>query len=180
MLNRNSGKVLDVAGCATASGADVRLWTWSDNACQQWRLQPVGTLAISSAQSGKVADVANCATAAGTDVRQWPWLDTPCQEWTFGHTDNGWYQIRPAHSSGSCMIVAGGATADGANVTQGACTGNHSQWRVEPLGDGAVRLVARHSGKPLDLDACGLADGTTPQQWSWLDNICQRFHLRPV
>jgi GH43 family beta-xylosidase len=180
LINDGSGKVLDVADCSTAAGADVRLWTWADNTCQQWRLQPVGTVAVTSPQSGKVLDVANCSTATGTDVRQWPWLDTPCQEWTFEHTDNGYYRIHPAHSTGSCLIVAGGSTADGANVTQGACSGNNSQWRVEPLSDGAVRLVARHSGKPLDLDACGLADGTTIQQWSWLDNICQRFHLRPV
>jgi len=61
-----------------------------------------------------------------------------------------------------------------------SCSDNNSQWRAEPLADGAVRLVARHSGKALDLDACNLADGTTIQQWAWLDNICQRFHLRPV
>lgn len=60
----------------------------------KWRLQPVGPLAIVSAQSGKVADVTNCASGNGTDIRQWEWLGSACQEWTFTHTDNGHYQVR--------------------------------------------------------------------------------------
>jgi len=40
LVNANSGKVLDVANCATADGAAVRQWTWLNNNCQQWRLQP--------------------------------------------------------------------------------------------------------------------------------------------
>lgn len=39
--NLNSGKVLDVADCGSADGAVVRQWSWLNNNCQQWRLQPV-------------------------------------------------------------------------------------------------------------------------------------------
>ncbi|HCU49264.1 MAG TPA: alpha-L-arabinofuranosidase [Micromonosporaceae bacterium] len=178
--NRNSGKTLDVANCSTASGADVRLWTWLNNNCQQWRLQPVGTNAIVNANSGKVVDVLNCSTANGADVRQQPWLNTACQKWTFTHTDNGYYQVRPAHATGSCLAVSSGSTADGGNIDQGACSGNNSHWRFEPRPDGSVRMVARHSGKVLDVNSCGLADNTDIAQWSWLDNNCQRFRFMPV
>jgi hypothetical protein len=34
--------------------------------------------------------------------------------------------------------------------------------------------------RALDLNACGLADGTNIQQWAWLNNNCQRFRLLPV
>jgi hypothetical protein len=68
----------------------------------------------------------------------------------------------------------------GINVEQGACSGNNSQWRLEPLADGSTRLVPRHSGKALDLAGCGLGDGVNIAQWTWLDNVCQRFYLRPV
>lgn len=179
VTSRVSGKVLDVAGCGTADGTDIRQWSSLSNTCQEWRLQPVGNVAIASMQSGKVLDVANCATANGTDVRQWPWLNTACQKWSFTHTDNGYYRISPTSATGSCLAVASSATSDGANVEQNACGGANAQWRVELLGDGAVRLVARHSAKVLDLANCGLADGTDIAQWSWLDNICQRFHLLP-
>jgi hypothetical protein len=63
---------------------------------------------------------------------------------------------------------------------QGACSGTNSQWRIEPLADGSVRLAPRNSNKALDLNACGLADGTNIQQWAWLNNNCQRFRLLPV
>uniref|UniRef100_A0AAU2AGM4 RICIN domain-containing protein n=1 Tax=Streptomyces sp. NBC_00093 TaxID=2975649 RepID=A0AAU2AGM4_9ACTN len=40
MQNPNSGKVADVANCASADGTDVRLWPWLNNYCQQWQAQP--------------------------------------------------------------------------------------------------------------------------------------------
>ncbi|MGW0425350.1 RICIN domain-containing protein, partial [Streptomyces sp. NPDC003015] len=40
IVNENSGKVADVANCGTTDGTDVRLWTWLNNNCQQWRLVP--------------------------------------------------------------------------------------------------------------------------------------------
>jgi GH43 family beta-xylosidase len=175
--NRNSGKTLDVAACGTASGANVRLWAWLNNNCQQWRLQPVGVNTIVNANSGKLVDVLNCSTASGADVRQQPFHNTACQKWTFTHTDNGYYQVRPTHAGGLCLIVNGGSTADGANIAQGACSGTNSQWRVEPQADGSVRFVARHSGKAMDVANCGLANGTDIAQWSWLNNNCQKFRL---
>lgn len=177
LTNRNSGNVLDVSNCGTGAGTNVQQWSWLDNGCQQWRLQPVGQVAIAATQSGKVADVTNCSPASGTDVRQWEWLGSACQRWSFTHTDQGYYQLHPSSAPASCLVVAGGSTADGANVEQDTCSGSQSQWRLEPLPDGSVRFVARHSGKVLDLASCGLANGTDLLQWSWLDNICQRYHL---
>jgi len=40
LQNPNSGKVADVADCDGADGADVRLWTWLGNSCQQWMSAP--------------------------------------------------------------------------------------------------------------------------------------------
>jgi len=181
LQNRASGKVLDVADCSTASGADVRQWTWQANNCQQWRLAPAGNVAVTSVQSGKVLDVADCSTGSGANVRAWVYNGANCQRWSFTHTDNGFYRIRPAHNATGCLAVAGSSTSDGANIEQStACSGTNSQFRLEALTDGSVRLLARHSGKAVDLASCDLAMGANIAQWSWLDNICQRFHLRAV
>lgn len=180
LTNRATGKVLDLAGCGTADATNIRIWTSNGSTCQQWRLAPTGTLAVVSSQSGKVLDVADCSTASGASVRSWGWNGAACQRWTFAHTDDGYYRVQPASSPGSCLVVATGSTSDGAALRQGACTATGSQWRVEPLADGSVRLVARHSGKVLDVSGCGLANGTALVQWPWLDNICQRFTLRSV
>ncbi|MFC8191598.1 RICIN domain-containing protein [Cellulomonas sp. NPDC057328] len=180
LTNRATGKVLDLADCSAADGANVRTWTANGTACQEWRLAPAGSVAVVSSQSGKVLDVADCSTAAGASVRAWTWNGAACQRWTFTHTDNGYYRVQPTSAPGSCLAVASGSSADGAALQQGACSGAAGQWRVDPLPDGSVRLVARHSGKALDLASCGLATGNALVQWAWLDNICQRFTLRAV
>ncbi|MFA0964417.1 family 43 glycosylhydrolase [Roseivirga sp. BDSF3-8] len=40
---------------------------------------------------------------------------------------------------------------------------------------GTYRIVARHSNKVLDVAGCGNADGTNVNQWSWLNNNCQKW-----
>ena len=48
--------------------------------------------------------------------------------------------------------MRGGSTDDAAAVIQWTCTGGpNQQWRLEPVASGAYRLVARHSGKALDV-----------------------------
>ncbi len=39
------------------------------------------------------------------------------------------------------------------------------------------RLVARHSGKVLDVSECSTADGANVQQWPWLGGNCQRWKV---
>lgn len=46
--------------------------------------------------------------------------------------------------------------------------------------DGVYRIVPVHSGKALDADGCGSDNGTNVQQWSWLDNDCQKWDISPV
>ncbi|MBC2901502.1 family 43 glycosylhydrolase [Streptomyces cupreus] len=81
-------------------------------------------------------------------------------------------------NSGKCLDVAGGSTADGANVQQWTCSGATNQrWRLEDLGDDTHRLVSVATGKVLDTADCSSADGTDLRQWSWLNNTCQRFRF---
>ncbi|MER5478514.1 family 43 glycosylhydrolase [Streptomyces sp. NPDC002734] len=81
-------------------------------------------------------------------------------------------------NSGKCLEVAGGSTADGADVRQYACNGGSNQrWRLEDRGDDTHRLVNAATGKVLDTADCSSADGADLRQWSWLDNTCQRFRF---
>ncbi|MET9440241.1 family 43 glycosylhydrolase [Streptomyces sp. NPDC006610] len=81
-------------------------------------------------------------------------------------------------NSGKCLEVAGGSTADGANVQQYACNGGaHQRWRLEDLGDDTHRLLNVATGKVLDTADCSAADGADLRQWGWLDNTCQRFRF---
>jgi len=61
---------------------------------------------------------------------------------------------------------------------QRTCAGDaNEQWRIEPLNDGSVRLVARSSKRVLDVVNCGMAEGTRLQQWVPINNPCQRFRI---
>ncbi|UZJ43394.1 RICIN domain-containing protein [Marinimicrobium sp. C6131] len=46
--------------------------------------------------------------------------------------------------------------------------------------DGIYRIVPVHSGKTLDVANCGTGNGTNVQQWSWLNNDCQKWDISPV
>lgn len=83
IVNRNSGKCLEVAGSSTADGANIQQWACNGGANQRWRIEDQGddTSRLVNAATGKVADVANCAAADGTDIRQWTWLNNTCQQW---------------------------------------------------------------------------------------------------
>jgi len=176
--NFNTQQYIDIANCATVDLSAAQTSTTS--VCQEWRLQPVDKLAVLSANSGKAISVADCSIASGANIYQWEWQNTECQKWTFTHTDSGYFNIAPAHNSSLCLGVEGASMAVKGNIAQIACSGNNAQWRIELLADGTMKLVARYSSLVVDIAACGLANGINIDQYTWLDNMCQRFVLRNV
>ncbi|MDN4502807.1 RICIN domain-containing protein [Alteromonadaceae bacterium BrNp21-10] len=47
----------------------------------------------------------------------------------------------------------------------------------QPIADGTYRLVAKHSGKVLDVNGCSTIEGANVQQWPWVGGDCQRWDL---
>ncbi|UII23444.1 family 43 glycosylhydrolase [Fulvivirga ligni] len=45
---------------------------------------------------------------------------------------------------------------------------------------GTYRITPRHSGKAIDVVNCGNTDGTNVNQWSWLNNNCQKWVFTEV
>ncbi|MBD8103923.1 alpha-L-arabinofuranosidase [Plantibacter flavus] len=177
IANRANGKMLDVANCTTAAGGEVRQWRALGNACQQWSIRPVGPTQILSVPTGKSFDVPNCDTAIGAILQQHQYLGSPCQTYTFSSDVGGAVHIHPASAPALCLTVSGGSTADGAGLVQEAC-GTASSWRLTPLSDGSVRFVSALTGKSIDLANCATGDGARLQQYSLLDNACQRFTIK--
>ena len=84
---------------------------------------------------------------------------------TFGITQGETYKIISAES-GQALSVAGGSTADGANIQQEPYNGDASQqWEFRYLGNGQYNIVNKKSGKGLDVDNGGTADGTNIHQY---------------
>jgi hypothetical protein len=73
---------------------------------------------------------------------------------------------------------AGGSTGNGTKIDQHSCSSSaNQQWRIDPLNDGMIRLVARSGGTVIDVANCRMADGANIQTWTWLNNNCQRFRF---
>ncbi|WP_189276154.1 RICIN domain-containing protein, partial [Kitasatospora griseola] len=58
--------------------------------------------------------------------------------------------------------------------------GDNQKWRIEPAGDGRHRLIARHSGKALDIAGPSAANGAAVNQWEWNNGDNQKFRLEAV
>ncbi|MHA4813036.1 RICIN domain-containing protein [Streptomyces aculeolatus] len=136
VVNRASGKVLDVANASGSDGAPVIQWPWSGGANQQWRLVPGydGSFRLSNAGSGKLLDNPGSSTAHGEALVQWADGDSPNQWWqpVPSGTDGHYHLVNVA--SGLRADVAGGSTGDGAEVVQMPPANTAGQeWRLVGL-----------------------------------------------
>lgn len=138
-----------------------------------------GTYRITPSHSNKALDAANCNSANGTSVQQWSWLNNDCQKWRVTHLGDGYYQIAPAFAQSKALDVANNITADGTNVQLWDYWGSQGQqFRFQSSGSGRWRIIARHSGKCLDINGASTANGSKLIQWTCLTNsLNQQFQL---
>ncbi|HEV2783029.1 MAG TPA: RICIN domain-containing protein [Actinophytocola sp.] len=135
IVNRNSGKCLEVAGGSTADGANIQQWTCTGGTNQRWRLEDLAddTSRLVNVATGKAADVANCGTGDGVDIRQWAWLNNACQRFRLVYTNTGGWVRLVNQNSGRVADVANCSTADGADVRQWTWLNNNcQQWSLQP------------------------------------------------
>lgn len=136
LVNRNSGKCLEVVGSSTADGANIQQFACNGGNNQRWRLEDMGddTNRLVNVASGKVADVTNCDAADGADIRQWAWLNNTCQRFRFVlSATGGWVRLANANS-GRVADVANCGTADGTDVRQWTWLNNNcQQWQLVPV-----------------------------------------------
>lgn len=156
--NRQTGAALAAVDC--------------EGNCERWRLQPMETLAIASVQSGRVLQ-----SCDGSGIDQGAWRGDACQRWEFTAAEEGFLRVQ---NGNQCLAVKDNAVVPGASAALGSCDALTSQWRLEPLADGGLRIQNRESGHSLDLAHCGLAENTGIAQAPWAENDCQKFQLRRI
>ncbi|NEA98027.1 family 43 glycosylhydrolase [Streptomyces sp. SID13726] len=135
LVNRNSGKCLDLNNGSTADGANIFQWTCTGGSNQKWRIEDLAddTNRLVNVATGKVADVADCSSADGADIRQWSWLNNKCQRFRLVFTAGGDYVRLVNESTGKVADVADCSTANGADVRQWTWLNNNcQQWRLVP------------------------------------------------
>ncbi|GGA98307.1 RICIN domain-containing protein [Puia dinghuensis] len=162
LVNRNSGKVMDVYGQGTANGTNVDQYTWNGGTNQQWKVSDLGNgeYSIFGVQSGKSLDITGNSTADGANVEIWTSNGGANQQFSFTMTDSGYFRITPLNS-GKAVEVAGNSTANGGNVDQWTYNGgNNQQWKlVDATAAATAAEATAHIGRGLMLDSLATASG---------------------
>lgn len=142
LVNRNSGKVMEVSGGSTTAGANVRQANNTGATYQQWNVTPVDAriggdfsyFAIKAVNSGKAVDVYNWSLDNGGNIAIWDDTKGGNQQWYLEYAEDGWFYIRSRHSA-LCLDVLNASTANGANIVQWEKNGKiNQQWRLIPAG----------------------------------------------
>ena len=156
LVNRNSGKVLDLYNLATNDGARITQWTRNNGNQQQWQFVDSGGgfYRVKSRHSGKVLDVYNFSTANGASIVQWSDHNGTNQQFRLADSDSGYVRLVNRNSN-KVLEVQGASTADGGNIVQyDDWNGNNQQWQLVRI-DGA--------GNPTPPGTCGL-----PSTYRWI------------
>jgi Cellulase (glycosyl hydrolase family 5)/Ricin-type beta-trefoil lectin domain-like len=131
IVNRNSGKALDISGASTANGGVVIQWPYSGGANQQWQEVSVnGGYKLINRNSGLLLDDPGWSKSTGVQLDQWSDGNGANQRWSLVSAGNGYYYI-VNQNSGLYADVSGASTANGATVIQWSSDGGtNQQWSI--------------------------------------------------
>jgi len=121
IINRASGKVMDVQAPNRDDLAVVGQWTSNGQPWQRWQVVDAGSgyVTVRSVNSGKCLDVSGASGADGARLIQYTCHGGTNQQFSWRSAD-GYEQL--VTRSGRCVGVVGGSTADGAALEQRTCT----------------------------------------------------------
>ncbi len=138
LVNRNSGKALDLYNLATTDGAPIVQWARNDGNQQQWQFVDSGGgyYRLKSRHSSKVLDVYGWSTEGGADIVQWADANGANQQFRLADSDGGYVRLINRHS-GKALEVFEWSTADGARISQwDDLNGANQQWQLVQIGSG--------------------------------------------
>ncbi|MCC2334659.1 pectate lyase [Cellulomonas wangsupingiae] len=141
LVNRQSGKVLDVAGTSTADGAVLQQWSRNDGQWQQWQFVDSGSgyYRLKARHSGKVVDLWGWSTSDGGEFRQYTDLNGYNQQFKLVDSASGAYVRLHNRHSGKLLTVTDRSTVDGATITQLTDNNQYNQqWQLVKVGAGAT------------------------------------------
>jgi len=156
LVNRNSGKVMEVAGGSTTSGANIQQNAYNGSAYQQWNVTPVSDrvggdfsyFSIISSQSAKSLDILNWSLSNAGNIILWDDAKGNNQQWYLEYAGDNNFYIRSRHSA-KCIEVANNSASNYANIQQWEKDGGTNQlWRLLPV-DAAIEFES--PSKPLNV-----------------------------
>lgn len=142
VVNRNSGRVLEVPGANTNNGVFLDQNTFTNGLNQLWDINPltntfggdISYFSIKAAHDGVTMDLYNFSYANGGNIDQWNGGTNAVEQWYFQYVTNGYFKIRSRWSN-KVLDVNGASTSAGAQIVQWSDTGTlDQQWRLIPAG----------------------------------------------
>ncbi|GIG41023.1 pectate lyase family protein [Cellulomonas phragmiteti] len=167
LVNRQSGKAMDVRDTSTADGAVIQQWPRNDGAWQQWQFVDSGSgwYRVKSRHSGKVLDLWNWSTADRGEFRQYQDLNGANQQFRLADSEGGRIRLLNRHS-GKAVTVTDRSTADGATVTQLTDNNQYNQqWELVPVGSGGSPTTPPPTSNPTTPPP-GNGGSTSVQGWA--------------
>lgn len=181
-----SGKVLDVSGASTASGANIQTYAKNGTVAQRFDVsynESTGYYSIKNMNSGCSLDVAGASTSQGANIQQYASNGSAAQLWSI-EVDGSGYRIRSA-CSGLVLDVAGASSANGANVqVWGANSTNAQKWTFEPVAgisiDEGLYIIKSsiNTNRVLDVASGSTADGANVQLYTSNNSYAQKFEIK--
>ncbi|MFW0715115.1 RICIN domain-containing protein [Pedobacter sp. N23S346] len=135
LVNRNSGKVLDVPAWSTAEGEQLKQYTSNGGNNQKWTITNLGNgeFRIANVHSGKSLDNPGNSRTLGTNVIQYTNNNEFSQKWHLIPCEGGYYRIVSVNTLGKCLGISGASTADNAGVVLADFNfSNDQQWQIIP------------------------------------------------
>ncbi len=182
IVNRNSGKAIDLIGGNAGNGAQVNQWTYDYNGPnQRWALAPTENsnhFRLTSWVSGKCACIEADSTVPGAKLHAFDYTgNNPAQQFDLIDAGNGYYKIRNVNSGLDLEIVNAG-TANNDRIQQNTGSGStNQQWRLQPWGDYFIRAS---TGKYVCVANSGSCNGNAVVQSSWEDNLWFKWRFESV
>ena len=102
IVNKNSGKVLDIKDSSSDNAAQIVQWSSNDSLTQQWYLVDVdnGYKKIVNVKTGLALDVKDESKDNGGLIIQYTSTGGHNQHWEFINIGNGYYKIKGRGSGG--------------------------------------------------------------------------------
>jgi hypothetical protein len=132
IINRNSGKGLDIVERSPHDKAAIQQWQYADQPNQNWEIISVGDseVIIVSAFSGRVLDIEGDIGSNGSKIYQTEWNGAKSQRWRLEKSGSRWRRIVNAGSN-KCLDVSNYSKENGAGIWQWDCHGrSNQQWQI--------------------------------------------------
>src|ERR1035437_3124715 len=135
IINRHSGKVLDVNGGSTADSAVVDQYTDNGGANQKWTITNLGgsDYTITSVNSGKVLDITSSGRTAGSTAIQYTSNGGYNQKWHIIDSSRGagYYRLVNVNTLCKTIEIPAGSTTDWTQAALGNFNySDYQEWQI--------------------------------------------------